>query len=712
MSFFCSGISISREEAKRIVKRFSANGTTIRFRDFLRAFHTTSSGASKHEALEPIVRRIRAAIERSGGSVGGPQEAGRVLKRAFERVDVDGSGKLSKAEFSNALVNLKIEVSPSEIRQIFETYNGDRGGDLSYAGFLSLMDASAASVEGRGGSRERPKVSVQLKEDTDLIVSTIRRKLKDYLGPGAGSARKIKDTFTEMDADRSGTIDKREFEKALSVLRVEVSPADLRILFERFDPNHNGLDYVEFLELLDFNATGRVENRVSAKLQEDVDLVLSSIRRKLKDYLGPGASSARKIKESFAEMDGNRSGTIDKREFEKAMSVLRVEISAADIRILFERFDTNSNGLDYHEFLELLDFNGGGKDEAPGVGRAVSAQLKEDSDAVLASIRRKLENYLGPGASSARKIKDAFLDIDSNKNGTIDKREFEKTMSVLRVEVNPADVRILFERFDPNHNGLDYNEFIELVGFKQQSSGSRGDEGKESSGVKISTQLRQDTDAIVASIRRKLEDYLGPGASSARKIREAFEDMDANRNGTIDKREFETAMTVLKVHVAKPDIQLLYERFDPNRNGLDYVEFMGLLGFDGGARSSSAGAGASSSRGADESKYSSGAKVSSQLRQDTDEIVDNIRRKLEDYLGPGSGSARKIREAFEDMDANRSGTIDKREFERALSVLRVNISARDIGLLFERFDTNRNGLDYKEFIDLIGFPSSPRKLRF
>lgn len=437
--------------------------------------------------------------------------------------------------------------------------------------------------------------------------------------------------------------------------------------------------------------------------------MLSSIRRKLKDYLGPGASSARKIKESFAEMDANRSGTIDKREFEKAMAVLRVDISAADIRILFERFDRNSNGLDYLEFLELLDFNGGDKGDVSGVGRGVSAQLKDDSDAVLASIRRKLENYLGPGASSARKIKDAFQEIDSNRSGTIDKREFEKAMSVLRVDVNPADVRILFERFDPNHNGLDYSEFIELVGFKQSSSG-RGDEGKESSGVKISTQLRQDTDAIVSSIRRKLEDYLGPGASSARKIREAFEDMDANRDGTIDKREFETAMTVLKVHVAKPDIQLLYERFDPNRNGLDYVEFMSLLGFDGGARSSSAGA--SSGRGADESKFSSGAKVSSQLRQDTDEIVDNIRRKLEDYLGPGSGSARKIREAFEDMDANRNGTIDKREFERALSVLRVSISPRDIGLLFERFDTNRNGLDYKEFIDLIGFPSSPRKLRF
>lgn len=52
-SSFSSGIPISREEAKRIVKRFSVNGTSIKFREFLRAFYTSSSGASgKTQALE------------------------------------------------------------------------------------------------------------------------------------------------------------------------------------------------------------------------------------------------------------------------------------------------------------------------------------------------------------------------------------------------------------------------------------------------------------------------------------------------------------------------------------------------------------------------------------------------------------------------------------------------------------------------------------
>jgi hypothetical protein len=114
----------------------------------------------------------------------------------------------------------------------------------------------------------------------------------------------------------------------------------------------------------------------------------------------------------------------------------------------------------------------------------------------------------------------------------------------------------------------------------------------------------------------------------------------------------------------------------------------------------------------DESKVSSGSKMSPQLRDDTDAIIDRIRRKLEDYLGPGANSAQRIKETFAEMDRDRSGTIDKVEFAKAMTVLHVDLSTTDVRLLYERFDTNRRGLDYKEFMNLIGFQSSPRRLRF
>jgi Ca2+-binding EF-hand superfamily protein len=566
------------------------------------------------------------------------------------------------------------------VRLIFSTYDTSGDNSLNYEEFLHLL---------RDGGK--PKSTMKLDADTELIVRSIRRKLEDHLGPGASSARRIKETFAEMDHNRNGRVDKTEFERAMAQLRVELSRADLSLLFERFDPDRNGLDYKEFLELLNFAGSATAEpatakDRVDPRLREDTDAIVARIRRKLEDYLGPGASSAKKIKETFADIDHNRNGTLDKNEFEKAMSILRVDIARADIAMLFQRFDTNRNGLDYKEFLDLLNFDG-------GAGQA-DAQLKDDTDAIAARIRRKLEDYLGPGAKSAKRVKEAFAEMDRNRSGTLDKNEFEEAMRLLRVDVSRADVALLYQRFDTDRNGLDYKEFLDLLNF--------GGSGINKTASPVSKQLKEDASAVVRSIRRKLEDYLGPGASSARRVKEAFAEIDRNRNGLIDKNEFERAMRALRVDVSRADVALLFERYDRNRNGLDYSEFIELIGFSGSGERAGA---------VDESKHSSGVKASPQLIDDTDAILNRVRRKLEDYLGPGVGSAKKIKEVFADIDRDNSGTIDKVEFEKAMGILRVNISASEVRLLFERFDTQRRGLNYKEFMSLVGFVSSPRASR-
>jgi len=42
-------------------------------------------------------------------------------------------------------------------------------------------------------------------------------------------------------------------------------------------------------------------------------------------------------------------------------------------------------------------------------------------------------------------------------------------MSVLRVDLSRSDLELLFERIDPDRNGLDYTEFIAMLGFRASS---------------------------------------------------------------------------------------------------------------------------------------------------------------------------------------------------------------------------------------------------
>ena len=66
-----------------------------------------------------------------------------------------------------------------------------------------------------------------------------------------------------------------------------------------------------------------------------------------------------------------------------------------------------------------------------------------------------------------------------------------------------------------------------------------------------------------------------------RRVKETFSEIDRNGNNLLDKREFEEAMRVLKADIDRDDLDTLFDYFDADHNGgLDYTEFVRLLGFE------------------------------------------------------------------------------------------------------------------------------------
>jgi calmodulin len=321
-------------------------------------------------------------------------------------------------------------------------------------------------------------------------------------------------------------------------------------------------------------------------------------------------------------------------------------------------------------------------------------------------IRGKLRDRYGSDALSIRRAKKAFENIDINGDGMISPREFKNGMAGLQVELSSEDAEKIIDHLDPRGSGkLDYKQFVEVLG------GVKSRVHKEDA-RRDSRSPRRDSDrvtAIVDRIRRKLEDSLGGGSATGRKIKEAFEDADRNNSRNIDKREFKKAMSFLGVELSSGDLEDIYDKYDRQRDGrLDYSEFVELLGFSRTSSSSRDGHRDTRDRG----------RGSSSPRRDSDRvtaIVDRIRRKLEDSLGGGSATGRKIKEAFEDADRDNSRNIDKREFKKAMSFLGVELSSGDLEDIYDKYDRQRDGrLDYSEFVELLGFSrtsSSGRSLR-
>ena len=85
---------------------------------------------------------------------------------------------------------------------------------------------------------------------------------------------------------------------------------------------------------------------------------MNRIRLKIENNLGSQAQSAGRVKEVFADIDADRSGSIDKRELMTAMKTLRIDVSSQEMDDLFHRYDTDGDGrLGYAEYLQLLGFN-------------------------------------------------------------------------------------------------------------------------------------------------------------------------------------------------------------------------------------------------------------------------------------------------------------------------------------------------------------------
>ena len=93
---------------------------------------------------------------------------------------------MDKREFRRAMEHLGIEVSIADIDAIFERYDKDDKGSISYTEFLELMSFKPT----RAPSSER--------HDPYDLVMKFREKIEYKLGPGAHAAKRLKEVIISL----------------------------------------------------------------------------------------------------------------------------------------------------------------------------------------------------------------------------------------------------------------------------------------------------------------------------------------------------------------------------------------------------------------------------------------------------------------------------------------------------------------------------------
>ncbi|KAH8072252.1 Ca2-binding protein [Aureococcus anophagefferens] len=455
---------LGADDVRDAVAAFDGDGDgKVDFREFV-AF-ATGGGREDEERTNRVERALRKELERLGGS--------KKLRRAFEDMDANGSGKLSRRELGRALDDLGFRLDRADVDALMARFDRDGDGKVSWKEFVAFADGGgAALLEGDvddGDARDPPGVAAvkrevkrlaksrdgppdrELRKSTDARVIDSARDLRRSLEAmdieitrdeaadevrrlARGRRNRLRDAFLEFDDNDSGKINKREFRRALERLGFELSADDVDGLVDRFDVDGDGkVSYAEFVGWCDRGAGAGAR-------EEDQDDVLKLLRDACRDRLD-GGSSPRAV---FERLDRDGDGTVDEDEFARGCgssaelaptsSAPQRRSRAPDYRRAFRDLDADGSGrLERREFrrgLEKLgfEFDGGEFDR-------VVERLDRDGDGTV-SLREFLKFAEGAG-SRPEDSDDAVDEVMGRLRGLV--------RDAVQDGLSPADC---FEHFD------------------------------------------------------------------------------------------------------------------------------------------------------------------------------------------------------------------------------------------------------------------------
>lgn len=185
------------------------------------------------------------------------EDEGKILVKLFRFFDADGSGTVNAAEFQSALERLGCTFSPPEIRALFHKYNPSGSGKLAYEELSSIF-----AVKGAG-------TTTQFASAREVPFAILDKIKKELLKKGLTGVRNLNLIFQRTDMNKSGGLDRQEFEWGLRENGHQLSGLDLDRLFKYFDKNHDGtITYEEFMRAIRGDLTQTRKNIIECAFRK------------------------------------------------------------------------------------------------------------------------------------------------------------------------------------------------------------------------------------------------------------------------------------------------------------------------------------------------------------------------------------------------------------------------------------------------------------
>ena len=536
------------------------------------------------------------------------------MHKAFQYVDIDGSGTLNREEIDRALKLWNVPLPPGKLDALMAMCDTTGDGEIGYAEFVHAL------------ARDTTTRSVLAKQEKKKQESKEERHEREALHAATEGINtrftRMRDAFKWVDVDNSGTVSLSELRRAIDLLGVPMTEEKLMVLWNACDTNANGeISYAEFVNAFARDTaeqkvapSGPAFERKSAEEEQHDKLMLmaeDSINQRFAD-----------MRKAFKYVDLDNSGTVNRQELDRALKLMGIELPPERIEYLWRKIDRDGDGeVDYKEFVDAFARDTvmpGAMDEVvekpptreptPIVKEPAPPTLRElrlmekhrqrQERAAEAERQRLLEiernrprqitptiqgrdeqaaqdiavAYAKEGLNSRfADMRKAFKYVDLDNSGTVSRSELENALSLWNVPMTQEKLDDLWHYCDENGNGeISYAEFVNAlardVAISQITPAGPSFE-KES----IEDEARE-------AHRQEVERGIHSRFSNMRK---AFQWADLDNSGMVSRKELDRALDLMNISIPPDELDYMWAEVDRDGSGeIDYEEFIKVFSGD------------------------------------------------------------------------------------------------------------------------------------
>lgn len=522
------------------------------------------------------------------------------LRAAFQKIDYDRNGFVTRPEFRRILDSFMIMLSDEEFDKLMTRLDIQKGARLNYREFLKRFQHVETVEDGHPWLYSTHSFN----ETQDLTYLTAAQA-DDVIKRKAWEQNEdLAKAFLAFDHDGNGIVTKKELRKVLYKYQIPLNKEEFKKLWDKYDTDRNGyVDHQEFLARLGGEMKPGDTHGPSTMITEQSHQVMESMHRnqqdmhvaatwnqaqavsflsaleveqRLRDRFRDGYESLRK---AFETVDANRDGYISRQELQKVLFDFHYFLDDVQLNILLDRCGlSHKNKLSYEKFLSAFQDHrlaGYGRvtlDAPRKVATPVVFERHDNlaPDAAIIKLRGKI-------SENPETIQRAFAAFDRYGNGLISKEDLHQIINAFCFIMSDKQFQALLKKIKISEGGfVSYEDFFNSFQKSDTEESLRWLENlypSPNKPPKTAEQVSKHSRGLTnADVEKKVREVV---VAKFYSLAKAFTDGDPRHTGTVGASALHEILNEHAFRMTSDQFNHIWNQLDKNVDGkVDYRDFL------------------------------------------------------------------------------------------------------------------------------------------